>query len=112
MAITYEVNGTGITAGVIADWEPIGTGGYGDGTQRLSTNWLRHIWRIAIMEMADYLVLTALRGAALTSLKTTQESNPNSTGTYATAKLTRISGQQQARQMLNVQVEFYVDVTS
>lgn len=112
MAITYEVNGTGITSGIMAEWQPITTGGNADGTQKLSANWLRHIWRLPVCEVATYLILTALRGTSLTSLKTTDESSPNSTATYATGRVLTVTGQHRARQVLGVEVVFLVDTTS
>jgi hypothetical protein len=112
VAITYEVNSNSIVAGITAEWQTISTGSNGDGTQKLSSNWLRHIWRIPEMEMAEWLILLALRGASFTELKTTDEATPNSTGTYSTGRILTVTGQHRARQMLSVQVMFLVDITS
>ena len=112
MTRTDEVNSNSIVSGITAEWKPIPTGLNADGTQKLSTNWVRHIWRIPVLEVAEWLILLALRGTTLTELKTTNESTPNSTGTYSTGKVLTVSGSQQARQILNVQVTFLVDVTS
>jgi len=112
MAITYEVNSSTINAGIQAEWQPIPTGSNSDATQKLSSNWLRHIWRSSVMEMAEWLILLALRGSSLTELKTTDEATPNSTGTYSTSRVLAVTGQHRGRQMLNVQVNFLVDVTS
>ena len=112
LAITYEVNSNAIVSGIIAEWQPIPTGLNADATQKLSTNWLRHTWRMAEMEMAEWLILLALRGASFTELKTTDEATPNSTGIYSTGRVLTVTGQHRARQMLNVQVGFLVDITS
>lgn len=112
MAITYEVNSNSIVAGIKAGWEPIPTGSNSDATQKLSANWMRHIWRIPEMEMAEWLILLALRGTPIAELKTTDEATPNSTATYATGRILTVAGQHRARQMLNVQVIFLVDITS
>jgi hypothetical protein len=112
MTITYEVNSTTITAGIQANWSPITTGKNTDATQKLSANWRTHIWNCASMEMAEWLVLLALRGVALTELKTTNESTPNSTGTYSTSNVMSVTGNHVGRQMKNVRITFLVDVTS
>jgi hypothetical protein len=112
MTVDYEVNSNTINAGIQAEWQPIPTGSNSDATQKLSSNWLRHIWRAAEMEMAEWLILLALRGSSLTQLKTTDEATPNSTGTYATSRILTVTGQHRARQMLNVVVTFLVDTTS
>lgn len=112
MTITYEVNSNAIVAGIIAEWEPIPTGSNANATQKLSANWMRHTWEVAEMEMAEWLILLALRGASFTELKTTNEATPNSTGTYSTGRVLTVTGQHRARQMLNVKVNFLVDITS
>ena len=112
MTITYEVNSNSIVAGIKAEWKPIPTGSNSDATQKLSENWLMHTWRMSVMEMAEWLILLALRGTLFTELKTTDETTPNSTGTYSTGRVMTVRGQQRGRQMLNVQVEFLVDITS
>lgn len=112
MAITYEVNSTSIKAGIQADWKEIETGQKADSTQRLSTNWRRHIWTSDRMESTEYLVLVTLRGTSLTELKTTTESSVNATGTYSTAKLLTVSGAHVGRRFHRVRVEFLVDITS
>ena len=112
MAITYEVNSNTINAGIQAEWKPISTGSNSDATQKLASNWLRHIWRSPEMEMAEWLILLALRGTSLTELKTTNEGTPNSTATYSTGRVLTVTGNHRARQMLNVKVTFLVDVTS
>ncbi len=112
MTITYEVNSSAIVAGITAEWQPISTGLSANATQKLADNWLRHIWRIPVMEMAEWLILLALRGTSFSELKTTDEATPNSTGTYSTGRVMTVAGQHRARQMLNVQVTFLVDITS
>lgn len=112
MTIVYEVNSSSIIAGIKAEWQPIPIGSNADGTQKLASNWLRHIWRISVMEMAEWLILLALRGSSLIELKTTDEATPNSTGVYSTGRVLTVVGQHRARQMINVQVTFLVDVTS
>ncbi len=112
MAITYEVNSNTINAGIQAEWQPIPTGANSDATQKLASNWLRHIWRARAMEMAEWLILLALRGTSFSELKTTDEATPNSTGTYSTGRVITVTGNHRARQMLNVQVTFLVDITS
>lgn len=110
MTITYEVNSTAVVAGIRAYWPPIETGGNGDGSPQYSP-WYRHIWAIEVMEMSDYLFLEGLRGTVLTQVKTTDKDTPNSTGTYTTGRIMTVTGQHRARQMLNVQVEFLIDVS-
>ena len=112
LTITYEVNSNAIVAGIIAEWQPIVTGSNADATQKLAENWLRHIWRISEMEMAEWLILLALRGTSFSELKTTDEATPNSSGTYSTGRILTVTGQHRARQMLNVVVTFLVDITS
>jgi hypothetical protein len=112
MAITYEVNSTAINAGIRADWKPIPTGSNADATQKLSANWRQHVWDCEFMEVTEWLVLLALRGVALTELKTTNESTPNSTATYSTANVMSVTGNQIGRRMQGVKVNFLVDVTS
>lgn len=111
MAIDYEVNSNTITGGVVAYWEPIQTGTNGDGSPQYNTIIYRHRWAIPSLSVTDYLILTTLRGTALTQLKTTDKDTPNSQGTYSTANLMTVTGQQRGRQMLNVQVEFLVDIS-
>jgi hypothetical protein len=112
MAITYEINSSTINAGIQADWKPVGTGNNADATQKLSSNWRRHIWSCAFMEMTEWLILLALRGTSFTELKTTDESTPNSTGTYSTGRIMTVTGNQIGRRMAGVKVEYLVDVTS
>jgi hypothetical protein len=112
MTITYEVNSNSIIAGIKAEWQPIPTGSKPDATQKLSDNWVRHIWRIPVLEMTVWLLLLSLRGKKFVELKTTDEATPNSTGTYSTGRVLTVAGQHRARQMINVQVVFLVDVTS
>lgn len=112
MAITYEINSVAINAGIQADWKPISTGSNSDATQKLSTNWRRHTWICAFMEVTEWLILLALRGVALTELKTTDESAPNSTGTYSTGNVISVAGNQIGRRIQNVRVTFLVDITS
>ena len=112
MTVTYEVNSSAINAGIQAEWLPIVTGSNSDATQKLASNWLRHVWRSSVMEMTEWLILLALRGTSLTELKTTNEGTPNSTATYSTGRVLTVTGNHRARQMLNVQVTFLVDVTS
>lgn len=110
--IAYEVNSTAINAGIQADWKRIATGNNANATQKLSTNWRRHTWFCEFMEMTEWLVLLALRGTSFTELKTTNESAPNSTATYATGRVMSVTGNQVGRRMAKVRVEFLVDVTS
>lgn len=112
MTITYEVNSSTINAGIQAEWKPIPTGSNADATQKLSANWLQHIWRASEMEMTEWLILLALRGTSFSELKTTDESTPNSTGTYSTGRVMTVIGQHRGRQMINVVVTFLVDITS
>jgi hypothetical protein len=112
MAITYEINSNAINAGIQANWQPIPTGANADATQKLSANWRRHTWSCAFMEMAEWLILLALRGVSLTELKTTNESTPNSTGTYSTGRVITVTGSHIGRRMQNVQINFLVDITS
>lgn len=112
MAITYEINSNTINAGIQAKWPPIPTGANSDATQKLSTNWRRHTWSCAFMEMTEWLILLALRGVSFTELKTTNESTPNSTGTYSTGRVMSVTGNHIGRRMQNVQVSFLVDITS
>lgn len=112
MAITYEVNSNTINAGIQADWKRIPTGSNEDGTQKLSTNWRRHTWSCAFMEVAEWLILLALRGVSFTELKTTDESAPNSTGTYSTGRVMTVNGSQIGRRIAGVKVEYLVDITS
>jgi hypothetical protein len=112
MTITYEINSNAINAGIQANWLPIPTGANSDATQKLSANWRQHTWSCAFMEMAEWLILLALRGVSLTELKTTDESTPNSTGTYSTGRVMTVTGSHIGRRMQNVQVNFLVDITS
>jgi hypothetical protein len=112
MAITYEINSNTINAGIQADWKPISTGNNADATQKLSSDWRRHVWTCAFMEMAEWLILLALRGTSITELKTTDESIPNSTGTYSTGRVMTVTGNHIGRRMSGVKVEYLVDVTS
>lgn len=112
MTIVYEINSNAIAAGIQADWRPIPTGANSDATQKLSTNWRRHTWTCAFMEMATWLILLALRGTSFTELKTTDESTPNSTGTYSTGRVMTVTGNQIGRRMVGVKIEYLVDVTS
>ncbi len=105
--IGYAVNGTTIAGGILADWPPMRTGQNADATPQLA-DWYPHRWRIPEMEMSDYLVLQALRGTTLTSVVTTDQATPNVAATYTTAKLLTVTGRQQGRQMLNVDVGFLV----
>lgn len=108
MAITFSVNSSTITGGIRAHWPPIQTGANGDGSPQYSA-WFTHVWSIPQLEMADYLVLEALRGTTLTELTTTDKDTPNSSNQYTTGRVMTVTGQQRARQMLNVRVEFLVD---
>ena len=110
MAITYSVNSNTITGGIRAFWPPMQTGLNGDGSPQYSP-WYRHIWSIPELEMANYLTLEALRGTSLTSLVTTNKDTPNVAATYTTGRVLTVTGQQQGRRMLNVQVDFMVDVS-
>lgn len=110
--LAYQINSTAINAGIQANWLPISTGSNSDATQKLSTNWRRHTWSSAFMEMTEWLVLLALRGTSFTELKTTNESTPNSTGTYSTGRVMTVTGNQIGRRMAGVKVEFLVDITS
>jgi hypothetical protein len=112
MAITYEVNSNTINAGIQADWKPIPTGSNANATQKLSANWRQHTWSCTFMEVAEWLILLALRGVSLTELKTTDESTPNSTGTYSTGRVMTVSGSQIGRRIAGVKVGFLVDITS
>ena len=112
MTITYALNSNTINAGIQADWQPIGTGNNADGTQRLSTDWRRHVWSCQFMEIAEWLILLPLRGTVFAELQTTDESTPNSTGTYSTGRVMTVTGQQIGRRMSNVKVSFLVDITS
>lgn len=110
MAITFSVNSNTITGGIRAFWPPIQTGSNSDGSPNYSV-WYRHVWSIPELEMSDYLVLEALRGTTLTELTTTDKDTPNSSNQYTTGRVMTVTGQQRARQMLDVQVEFLVDTS-
>lgn len=108
-AITYSVNSNVITAGILADWPPLIVGRNTDSTPLLSA-WYRHIWRIAELDMADWIILKALRGTTLTELKTTDKDTPNVTKTYTTGRVTTVTGQQIGRRMTDVEIGFLVKV--
>lgn len=112
MSISYQINSNTINAGIQADWKPISIGSNSDATQKLSANWRRHTWSCAFMEVAEWLILLALRGVSFTELKSTNESTPNSTGTYSTGRVMTVNGKQIGRRMTNVKVEYLVDITS
>lgn len=112
MAIAYEINSVVVNAGIQADWKPIPTGSNSNATQKLSEDWRRHTWSCAFMEVAEWLILLALRGTSFTELKTTDEDTPNSTGTYSTGRVTTVTGNQIGRRMAEVKVNFLVDITS
>ena len=107
--IGYQVNSTAITAGVQAQWEPIQTKNGGRGVPSYS-DFYRHTWSIAEIDVATYLTLEALKGTALTSLDTTDQSSPNTAANYTTAKCVTVSGRQLGHLMQDVQVEFLVKV--
>lgn len=112
MAITYEVNSTAINAGIQATWATIVTGQNADATQKINTTWYEHLWRCDFMEMAEWEVLEPLKGSAFTELKTTDQDTPNSGNTYSTGRVMDIQGRQVGRRMVNVIVNFLVDITS
>ena len=107
--ITYSVNSNVITAGILADWPPLIVGRNTDSTPLLSS-WYRHIWRIAELDMADWIILKALRGTDLTELKTTDKDTPNVTKTYTTGRVTTVTGQQLGRRMIDVEIGYLVKV--
>jgi len=112
MAITYEINGNPINAGIQATWPPIETGENGDATQKINTTWYQHIWRCETMEMAEWEILEPLKGTAFSELKSTDQDTPNSGNTYSTGNIMDVTGRQVGRRMVNVVVNFLVDVTS
>jgi hypothetical protein len=112
MAITYEVNGTAINAGIQATWPPIVTGQNADATQKINTTWYEHLWRCETMEMAEFEVLEPLKGTAFSELKSTDQDTPNSGNTYSTGRVMDVTGQQVGRRMVGVTARFLVDVTS
>lgn len=112
MTITYEVNSTTINAGIQATWTPIGIGLNADATQKINTMWYEHLWRCEFMEMAEWEVLEPLKGTAFTELKTTGQAVPNTGDTFATGKIMDVQGRHVGRRMVNVIVNFLVDVTS
>ena len=112
MAITYEINSTTINAGIQATWPPIVTGQNADATQKINTTWYEHLWRCEFMEMAEWEVLEPLKGSTFAELKTTDQDTPNSGNTYSTGRVMDVTGRQVGRRMVNVIVNFLVDVTS
>ncbi len=108
-AITYSVNSNVITAGILADWPPLIVGRNTDSTPLLSS-WYRHIWRIAELDMADWIILKALRGTTLTELKTTDKDTSNVTKTYTTGRVTTVTGQQLGRRMIDAEIGYLVKV--
>ncbi len=112
MAITYEVNSTTINAGIQATWPPIVTGQNADATQKFNATWYEHLWRCDTMEMAEWEVIEPLKGTAFTELRSTDQDTPNSGNTYSTGRVMDVTGQQVGRRMVNVIVNFLIDVTS
>ncbi len=112
MTTTYEINSTAINAGIQANWQNITTGSNANATQKLSDDWREHVWSCEFMEVAEWLVLLALRGTSFTELKTTDESTPNSTATYSTGRVMTVNGAQIGRRIQGVTVNFLVDITS
>lgn len=110
-AIGYAVNATSVSGGVQAFWPKFGTALNADGTRTYS-NWYPHRWEIPEMEMSDFDTVYDLRGTSLTGITTTAQDTPNVAATYATGRIMSITGNQEGRRMMNVIVNFMVDVTS
>ena len=111
MAISYAVNGSAITGGIIADWPKMITSQDAKGATAFSS-WYRHVWRIPVLEMADWEILYPLRGLVLTSVTTTTQATPNTGNTYNTAYLMDLRGRQEGRQMVDIVVTFLIDSES
>lgn len=112
MAISFELNSNVIISGIQATWPPIVTGQNADATQKINLTWYEHLWRCEFMEMAEWEVLEPLKGSAFAELKTTDQDTPNSGNTYSTGRVMDVTGRQVGRRMVNVIVNFLVDVTS
>ena len=111
MAVTFAINGTTITAGILAAWQPIQTETLATGKPAYS-DWQRHTWRMSELDAATYDTIKALRGTSLTSVQTTQYNALNTQKSHTSGqRLMTVSGQQRGIRILNVQVEFLIDTS-
>lgn len=104
----YVVNSTTFY-GVIAGWQRVQKRRTPDGITW--QNYALHTWEIAQMEVSDFLILQGLQGQRLTNLQTASLADSRIGATYTAAEIIGLSGEQVGRRMVNVRVEFRVDVS-
>lgn len=107
---TYQINSGTVLPGIIANWRRAVKRVNADGTFDYQP-WAWHFWRIAQMTAAAFEELQALQGAVLTELKTNDIDDRNVNATYTSAVMRLVNGRHQGTRVLDVNVEFRVDVS-
>lgn len=107
---TYQINSGTILPGIAASWRRVIKRQNADGTIDYQPHAI-HTWRVAQMTAADFEELQALQGISLTELKTNDIDDRNSNATYTSAVMRLISGKHVGTRVLDVNIEFRVDVS-
>ncbi len=109
----YEIHSTDASAelsGVFAQWRRAIKRRRADGVIEYQPHAI-HTWQIPQMSVADFLVMQSLQGQALTELRTNGIDFRNNLGIYTSAVMRLVNGRQQGTRMLDVNIEFRVDVS-
>lgn len=107
---TYQINSGTILPGIVATWRRAVKRVNADGSIDYQP-WAEHFWRIAKMSAADFEELQVLQGAVLTELKTNDADDRNNNATYTGAVIRLVDGRHQGTRVLDVNVEFRVDIS-
>lgn len=111
MTIQYSINGGAEIHGVKSDWERIVKRSETDGAIQFTPLAINR-WQLASTDMTTWETLRAGQGNALTSLETNDIDDRNTAATYTTVWLRLLAGRQVGVRMVDVAVEFEVQVVS
>ncbi len=110
LLVRYRINSGSFLDGVFADWRRAIKRVNSDGTIDYQP-WAFHTWRLEKMTAAVFEELQLLQGSTLASLLTNNINARNSSATYTNAVMGLVNGQHQGTRVLNVNIEFRVDVS-
>ncbi len=108
--VVFSINGGAELNGVFAQWKRAIKRKRADGEIEYQPHAI-HTWKIPQMDATSFLTLQALQGQVLTELKTNDIESRNSGAAYTDAVMRLINGRQQGMRMLDINIEFRVDVS-